>query len=194
MHIGRSSDPTKLDSSASASKLKARVANPGAQTVVPRADAGAALGLYLQDHHAAGTAGSAIADRLARNVTMGYDARKELAEVAADIRSDLRTLEAIMAAQEIRTAAVKDILARTGVALGSLKLNGRLRGRSPLSDVLELETMLAGVTAKAALWNTLQSVPLQGTFDVDELSARAEKQRATLRRWRDAASDHIFRT
>jgi hypothetical protein len=125
---------------------------------------------------------------------MGYDARKELAEVAADIRSDLRTLEAIMAAQEIRTAAVKDILARTGVALGSLKLNGRLRGRSPLSDVLELETMLAGVTAKAALWNTLQSVPLQGTFDVDELSARAEKQRATLRRWRDAASDHIFRT
>jgi len=158
------------------------------------ADARTLFRLYLRDHHAAGTAGSSIAKRLAANVTVGAAARKELAEVAAEIHADLRRLEDIMAAEEITRGVTKDLLAKVGAALHALKLNGRVRSRSPLSDVLELETLLAGVTAKGALWKTLKTVPLRTDLDVDELIARADEQSATLARWRDAASSHAFGT
>jgi len=157
-----------------------------------KADAQGLFRMYLRDHHAAGTAGSSIARRLAANVTLGDQARKELAEVAADIRADLRTLEDVMAAEEITRDATKDLLARVGAAVGKLKLNGRIRSRSPLSDVLELETLLAGVSAKAALWATLKSVPLRTNLDLDGLSVRADEQSAILARWRDSASSHAF--
>ena len=110
--------------------------------IMREADAQRLLALYLRDHHAAGTAGSLTVDRLARNVTLGQDARKELAEIAAEIKTDLGTLEDIMTTANIAQSAVKDALARTGAALGSLMPNGRVRTRSPLSDVIELETML----------------------------------------------------
>ena len=160
--------------------------------IMRKADAQRLLALYLRDHHAAGTAGSLTVDRVARNVTLGQDARKELAEIAAEIKTDLRTLEEIMTTANIAQSAVKDALARTGAALGSLKPNGRVRTRSPLSDVIELETMLAGVTAKAALWTTLKALRLRTPVDFDELGARANKQSATLSRWRDAAAENAL--
>jgi len=40
--------------------------------------------------------------------------------------------------------------------LGRLKLNGRLRGYSPLSRLLELEMLHIGITGKLELWQALQ--------------------------------------
>lgn len=37
-----------------------------------------------------------------------------------------------------------------------LKLNGRLRGYSPLSRLLELEMLHIGITGKLELWQALQ--------------------------------------
>ena len=127
-----------------------------------------------------------VGEHLAR-VVCGCDRDR-----AAEIKTDLGTLEDIMTTANIAQSAVKDALARTGAALGSLKPNGRVRTRSPLSDVIELETMLAGVTAKAALWTTLKALRLRTPVDFDELGARANKQSATLSRWRDAAAENAF--
>ena len=57
-----------------------------------------------------------------------------------------------------------------GSQLGRLKLNGRLVRRSPLSDVLELEALGAGVTAKRDLWLALGVVePAIPELDADQL-------------------------
>ena len=72
---------------------------------------------------------------------------------------------------------MKDGLARIAERLGRLKLNGRLTSRSPLSDLLELETLVVGITGKQALWVSLREIPSINTEELDELHARAEDQR-----------------
>ena len=66
--------------------------------------------------------------------------------------------------------------------LGRLKLNGRLRGYSPLSRLLELEGLLIGITGKMALWKTLAE--LEGAeglgIDFAQLTARAAEQRSAV--------------
>jgi len=58
---------------------------------------------------------------------------------------------------------------------GRLKLNGRLLGRSPLSDVLELETLRVGIEGKAAMWRALNT--LKGDEErFDRLLRRAASQ------------------
>lgn len=77
-----------------------------------------------------------------------------------------------------------------------LKPNGRLFSRSPLSDVLELESMLLGVQGKASCWRTLRVL----TEDDDRLYAehldalleRAEHQTATLEELLLAAAAHTL--
>ena len=64
--------------------------------------------------------------------------------------------------------------------LGRLKLNGRLLEYSPLSRVIELEGLIAGVNAKVALWRTLAAAaadePRIAEIDFVQLIARGEEQ------------------
>ena len=48
-------------------------------------------------------------------------------------------------------------MVRMAELVGRLKLNGRLFERSPLSSVVELETLVVGVRGKEALWTALQT-------------------------------------
>jgi NADH dehydrogenase/NADH:ubiquinone oxidoreductase subunit G len=66
--------------------------------------------------------------------------------------------------------------------LGRLKLNGRLRGYSPLSRLLELEGLLIGITGKIALWKTLEALDdVKGLeIDFEQLAARAAEQRSAV--------------
>ena len=87
-------------------------------------------------------------------------------------------------------------MAWVGEKLGRLKLNGQLRGYSPLSRVLELEALSVGVAGKLALWQSLQSVPglserLSG-FDLDHLAERARRQRAEIEEQRIKAASETF--
>jgi hypothetical protein len=63
-----------------------------------------------------------------------------------------------------------------------LKLNGQLAGYSPLSRLVELESLYLGITGKRELWRALQRT--LGTdargFDFEELDRRAERQAADV--------------
>jgi hypothetical protein len=150
------------------------------------------LAIYLRDHHAAGSAGRRLVVRAARNVTLDVEGRDELPRVAEEIEADLRRLEAIMRSEDIAPSAVKDRLAVIVEVLGRLKLNGRVRGRSRLSDVIELETLLIGITGKAALWRTLRQALPGSEDDYDSLLDRAQAQLDTVSRCRDSAALKTF--
>ena len=66
-----------------------------------------------------------------------------------------------------------------GEKLGRLKLNGQLRGYSPLSRVVELEGLVVGIGGKTELWATLRRAlgsEWHG-FDFAALAERARRQR-----------------
>ena len=75
---------------------------------------------------------------------------------------------------------------------GRLKLNGRLRGYSPLSRVLELEVLVLGIEGKRMLWRALGEVaasdPRLDGVDLSGLLRRADGQRRLLDRQRARAA------
>ena len=78
------------------------------------------------------------------------------------------------------------------LAAGRLKLNGEIRGYSPLSRLVELEGLETGVAGKRALWQALSSVfhgdPRLAQFNLDGLIARAEEQLEGIGEQRVAAA------
>jgi hypothetical protein len=144
------------------------------------------LGIYLADHLAAATAGVELARRAAR-ANAGTQTGDVLARLTAEIEEDRRTLQRVVAALGFSESRPKEALAWVGEKLGRLKLNGQLRGYSPLSRVLELEALSVGITGKLALWETLQAVPVPGPVpgldlgvDLDQLAERARRQRTEV--------------
>jgi hypothetical protein len=148
------------------------------------------LSIYLQDHHAAAVAGTRLARRVA--TAAPRETSEDLSSVALEIAEDLATLEKLMAQLETRPNGAKDALARVGERLGRLKLNGRLRTRSPLSDVVELETLVVGITGKEALWVSLRSATSLPTDELDHLIQRAEDQKRVVERARRTAVRQAF--
>ena len=149
------------------------------------------LAIYLQDHHAAGVAGARVARRAAAGVELdsGNDG---LRRVASDIEQDLTKLEEIMRRLGVKPDQAKDTLARIGERLGRLKPNGRLLRRSPLSDLLELETLVVGITGKQALWISLHHVASIPSEELDQLLERAEDQKRVVENSRLEAVKRSF--
>ena len=149
------------------------------------------LAIYLRDHHAAGVAGARVARRLALARDAGA---AELRRVASEIEQDLLSLEAIMLRLGVRPDRVKDGLSRVAERLGRLKLNGRLTSRSPLSDLLEMETLVVGITGKQALWVSLREIPSVNAEELERLYGRAEDQRRVVESARVEAAKRCFRS
>ena len=159
------------------------------ETVMP--SAGVLLEIYLRDHHAAASAGVAIAHRVAARERPS-SAGSPLGEVAAEIEADLRSLEGLMARLGVQPSRVKDTLARLAEKAGRLKLNGRLVRHSPLSDVFELETLVVGITGKQALWESLRGTGAIPQDQLHTLIERAQEQRQIVERCRRAATRRAF--
>jgi hypothetical protein len=118
----------------------------------------------------------------------------DLRRVASEISQDLIMLEGIMRRLGVEPDRVKDTLSRIAERLGRLKLNGRLLRRSPLSDLLELETLVVGITGKQALWVSLREVPSIRIEELDQLFERAEEQKRVVEDARVAAAKRSFRS
>ena len=96
--------------------------------------------------------------------------------LAREIAEDRDDLDRIMSDLGVTPSRFKAALAAAGSQLGRLKLNGRLVRRSPLSDVLELEALGAGVTAKRDLWLALGVVePAVAELDGERLARLARR-------------------
>jgi len=146
------------------------------------------LATYLRDHHAAGSAGTRLAARLAENVSARLECSDELGRVADEVADDLGTLERFMRLEGVGPSKLKDTLAIMAGRIGATKPNGKLVKRSPLSDLIELETLLVGITGKASLWTSLARRRPSDAAELEELRSRAQAQADVVSRCRDSAS------
>ena len=153
------------------------------------------LRIYLQDHLAAATGGAELARR-ARGANEGTPYGEQLAKLADDIEADRRTLESIMEDLGFGADRAKNIGFWVAEKAGRLKLNGRLTGYSPLSRMIELEGLIAGVGGKLSLWRTLReiadSVPELDSDRLGRLIERGEQQLQTLHELRSRAGREAF--
>jgi hypothetical protein len=144
------------------------------------------LAIYLADHHAGAAAGLDHARHLlSRNP--GTDAAVDLSRLVDEIGSDREQLERLMLALGVRPNPVKIALARAGAVLARLKPNGGLASSPPLSRLIELETLLLGITGKQALWQALEETPAANSragLDFGALAARAADQAERVDRLR----------
>jgi len=142
------------------------------------ADADRFLAIYLNDHLAGATLGVELARRLRSSNQGDAEFGEPLAQLCAEIEEDYRTLTRLMEHLGVGRDPVKPVLAKVAEKLGRLKPNGRIRGYSPLSRVLELEFLSGMVGGKMQLWNALEQSfgESQDGFDFHYLAARADTQ------------------
>jgi hypothetical protein len=140
---------------------------------------------YLNDHRAGATAGTALVRRLWRS-----NRRTEwgpiIERVAESIEQDLVVLDEVRAAAGVSGGDLKRVAALLIERAGRLKLNGHLLTYSPLSRVLELETLMSAVRGKQSLWVALHTAgpshPEWSDFDFAALEKRGSEQLETLGR------------
>jgi hypothetical protein len=156
------------------------------------------LDIYLNDHLAGAMVGVELSRRVAKS-NRATPSGEFLARLHREIVEDRRTLQAVAQALGAESSPVKPAFAWIAEKAGRLKLNGQIRGYSPLSRLLELEGLEVGVTGKRSLWQALghafpDDARLAG-FDLDALVARAEQQLEGLREHRvSAARDALTAT
>lgn len=139
---------------------------------------GKLLAIYLNDHLAGAMVGVELARRLRASNCDDPEFGPELATICAEIEADRETLVAIMDRLGVGRSRVKPLAAILAERLGRLKLNGQLRGYSPLSRLDELEFLAIGVTGKRQLWRSLEHThagDLPG-FELGALAERASEQ------------------
>jgi hypothetical protein len=139
------------------------------------------LAIYLNDHLAGATLGVELARRLRGSNRDDPEFGPTLGEICAEVEADRETLKAVMERLGVGQSKLKPPLAVLGERLGRLKLNGRLRGYSPLSRLDELEVLQLGVAGKRRLWRALEHTHADDLPDV-ELGALVERASDQLRR------------
>jgi hypothetical protein len=153
------------------------------------------LETYLQDHRAGAETGGDLAHRVAEE-NAGTPYEPFLVRLAQEIEQDTGILEDVMGRFGVRKPAFKMAGAKVTERLGHLKPNEQLAGYSPLSRVLELEGLRAGVQAKLGLWDSLaQIAPSDDRLDEAEMAgcaARAEAQLQELREHHGRAAREAF--
>lgn len=153
------------------------------------------LSVYLSDHLAGATAGAELARRTLGN-NRGTELEPFLEQLLEEILEDRTTLERLMSHLEVPASQVKQAVAVTAERVGRLKLNGQLVGYSPLSRLVELEGLAAGVDTKLSLWRSLRAAlpeeALPPDIDLGSLTERAEEQRETIEHHRQRAATAAF--
>lgn len=142
------------------------------------------LPIYLNDHLAGATLGVELARRACRS-NEGSELGGFLDWLARQLAEDRSALVALMQRHGVRQSLGKVAGAWAAEKVGRLKLNGHVTAYSPLSRLLELEGLAAGIEAKQALWVALQEC---GVEDTQALIDRATEQRERLEPHRAAAA------
>jgi hypothetical protein len=151
------------------------------------------LAIYLNDHLAAATALLALLDRAIEGEA-GGERGPFLVRVRGELAADRDTLKAVMTANGVRGQRPKLIAAWLAEKPGRLKFNGHLLRRSPLSPLVELETLALGLDNLAQLWRVLrpQATTEAAAARFDALIERAENRRAEVETHRLAAAAGVF--
>ncbi|MDX6728518.1 MAG: transaldolase [Baekduia sp.] len=147
------------------------------------------LGIYLNDHLAGSTGGLELTKRAAgehQDTELG----RFLSTLLDDIAEDRKVLESLMSGLGITPNPAKQAAAWAAEKAGRLKPNGEVRGTSPLTPLVELETLSLGVEGKRLMWLALSEVPdlPLSSERLAELVARAQQQREGVERYRREAA------
>lgn len=153
------------------------------------------LGIYLNDHLAGATAGMELAWRAARSQRDAQD-RKRLVSLAADITADRHALMQLMRSAGVPVRGHKIAAGWIAEKAARLKPNANFLTRSPLSDLIELETLHLGIQGKAAGWRVLLGAAANdGLVDQARLRVlldRAGDQLAVVEELRIQAGTRLF--
>lgn len=144
---------------------------------------GRLLPIYLNDHLVGVTAAIELAKRVSRS-NDGTPLGAYAAALAAEAVAERAALRDVMKQADAAEDPLKRAAGFVGEKVGRLKLNGRLRGYSPLSRLLEIEALIALATMSAALWRSLQET---GRAD-GEWVQRAERRLEALEEHRARAA------
>jgi hypothetical protein len=130
------------------------------------------LATYLNDHLAGATFGVELVRRAAGE-NKGSELGVFLSQLAREIEAD----------RGVRTDRAKVAIGWAAEKMGRLKPNAQLRGYSPLSPLIELEGLLAGIQGKLSMWRALADVADGLGLDrarMEALAARAVSQQTEL--------------
>jgi hypothetical protein len=152
----------------------------------------AQLATYLNDHLAGSMAAIDLAQKAA-DKNGGEPLGVFLTDLAKEVDEDRVALEGIMDRLGVEKGSAKATAGRVVEKVSRLRMHENVTGDPDLSRVLELETLLMGVTGKLRLWHSLQeamaSDPRLAGVDLDALVRRAHDQLARLDgHHRDAAA------
>ena len=143
------------------------------------------LSVYLNDHLAGSTLGVELVKR-ASSENKGTPLGDYLEALSRDIEEDRAALVRLMDELGVRRKRAKVSSAWIAEKVGRLKLNGQFTGYSPLSPLVELESLHLGINGKLAMWKALRHSlghRVDG-IDFDQLARRAERQAEELERHR----------
>lgn len=153
------------------------------------------LNLYLSDHLAGATGGVELARRALDN-NRGSELEPFLEQLLEEVVRDRATLERLTDHLGMQASQLKRTVAVAAERVARLKLNGQLLGYSPLSRLVELEGLAAGVETKLNLWRSLREALPDGALppdvDLGTLIERAERQRETIEGHRQRAAAAAF--
>jgi hypothetical protein len=149
------------------------------------------VAIYLNDHLAGATLGVELVRRAVREHG-STELGPFLRELAVEIESDYAALRRLLRDFGVSEQRAKVAAGWAAEKIGRLKPNGHVVKRSPLTPLLELEALRAGVFGKRQLWVALAEMPLpeDARSRLEELTARADRQLEAIedRRRRVAAA------
>jgi hypothetical protein len=153
------------------------------------------LQIYLNDHLGGSTTGIELVRRIAHEYP-GTDLGAFAEGLAVEIEEDRDTLLEIMDRLGASRDQAKVAMGWVTEKVGRLKPNGELRGTSPLTPLIELESLSLGIEGKRSLWLTLAEIDTVaeqvGRDRLGQLEARALDQRERVEVHRRAAARRAF--
>ena len=150
--------------------------------------------VLLRNHQAGGRA---AVDLFGRAATAQRDRPygAQLGQLAREAREDLSFNERVMRRVGVSPSRSQVTALRLGERLGRLKPNGHVLRRAPLSDVIELEALIATVHIKIAGWQAAQVAGVleeSELAELDGLLSRAQTQADGLTQMHRAAAAHAL--
>jgi hypothetical protein len=164
---------------------------------VPNSTDDRLLSVYLHDH-LAGAAGGVELVRRAAKEQAGTPVGPGLARLVEDVEQDQASLRGVLSDLGMADHAVHETFTWLAEKASRLKPNGQLIGRSPLTSLIELETIRIALEGKRAGWVSLRILADQDTrLDrelLDRLIARGIDQADRAEELRRTVAATVFRT
>jgi hypothetical protein len=164
---------------------------------VPNSTDDRLLSVYLHDHLAGAAGGVELAHRVAK-AHADSPIGPALDRLAREIEQDRDSLRQILSDLRMPDHHVHEGLTWLAEKAARLKPNGQLIGRSPLSSLVEIETMRIALEGKRAGWVSLRILADHdsrlNTDRLDALIARAIDQADRAEQLRQTVAATVFRT